>query len=76
MVRDRVRRGPIPLPTQKSFAVTVTAMHEVLVRGLSFAVSAEKARVVLERWWKEKERRKAYMRVRRSGAMKKREVPA
>ena len=48
----------------------VTSMHEVLVKGLSFAVSAEKARVVLERWWREKERRKAYMRVRRRGSMK------
>jgi len=38
---------------------------------LSFAVSEAKARAVLERWWKEKERRKAYMRMRRSGAMKK-----
>lgn len=39
-------------------------MHEVTVR-LTFAVSAEKARRVLEAWWADKERRKLAMRERR-----------
>jgi hypothetical protein len=38
---------------------------EVVVRGLSFPVSAAKAREVLERWWLFKGKRKDYMRERR-----------
>lgn len=40
--------------------------HEVVVR-LSFPVSAEKARQVLERWWAQKAARKSYMREFRAG---------
>lgn len=47
--------------------------YEVLVK-VSFPVSAEKARRVLERWWAFKEKRKAYMRARRLGRMKPRGV--
>ena len=53
---------------------TVSGEYEVVVR-LSFPVSAEKARVVLERWKVEKERRKVAMRAYRAGKMK-RVVPA
>lgn len=42
---------------------TVTVM-------VGFPVSAAKAKAVLERWWKEKERRREYMRVRRAGRKK------
>lgn len=41
-------------------------MYEVTVT-LTFAVSAEKARVVLERWNEAKGKRKAYMRLLRAG---------
>lgn len=54
-------------------------MHEVKV-VLSFPVSAEKARQVLERWWAQKAGRKEYMRKFRAGRVgaraKKVEVPA
>ena len=41
-------------------------MHEVRV-VLSFPLSAEKARQVLERWWAQKGKRKSYMREFRAG---------
>lgn len=44
--------------------------YDVVVVGLSFPVSAAKAKVVLERWNKEKDRRKKYMRKRRGGGGK------
>lgn len=41
---------------------------------VDFPVSAAKAKEVLARWWKEKDRRKKYMRDRRAGRRVLREV--
>lgn len=45
-------------------------MHTVTV-VVTFALSPAKAAQVLERWWEFKAKRKAYMRGKRSGSMKK-----